>query len=553
MKNTVYLTTLLNIYDSVDDIRLLLTDKKEDFPNIDFEYFEKEIEYWATFKEKFEALTKIITNIIKKNNVCTIEGKEPNQRIINEQPWLFSKELCFEIVEDYIDDGKLYKEDISEYLKPIPADILFELSEKRLLIINQVWRLLITDRAVLKWYIDNQRGDWIYTDEKFPPDMPTSLAVLLQEWKEKDDRINFHPMFNLIRLFFTYGVNYTPVLIILSEKQKSIYDCFSHTEKRLPEKANEINKSVMYQKRLNNGEKFSHLVFETSQGDFSFYEPMSQACMESMYRAIQQTEGAETWFRTTKKMESGDPMFDRLASITDKEMGHSGMSMHWTFTQFKCIYQEGWEHWVSLVFLGMGVGWEQINFDKAFLLKRDDVLLYNLKKYNEKYPNFERDFTGMGRYYFTPNESTRFTVSEIMSYAVDKDWGDFVKYVLDTYEFSLSYYIRQSVYTQKKMLWRTNRLFLSKWEKMRVIDLTKIDYCNFIRELWHHIPKKHCNSNVREPTDEEILEKDEPYQIGGKYMYWISKKKGIFDPFHLDMDLNEDFGFTRGLANLYLT
>jgi len=101
----------------------------------------------------------------------------------------------------------------------------------------------------------------------------------------------------------------------------------------------------------------SKIVENVKKGDFSIMtENISFRLLTCMYQAIKDTPGAVEWFKKDGMITSKDPMLWTLSGHSKvKECGHSGMSMSWIFSQFRTMYQKGFDIWTKQVLKNNGI------------------------------------------------------------------------------------------------------------------------------------------------------------------------------------------------------
>ena len=93
-------------------------------------------------------------------------------------------------------------------------------------------------------------------------------------------------------------------------------------------------------------------IKQIKKGNFEMIDDEAERWwLENFYIAIKETRGAKNYFKTNGLHIFTDPMCKKLISHEKiKECGHTGGTMHWTFGQFRHIYQRGPDYWLLNVY-----------------------------------------------------------------------------------------------------------------------------------------------------------------------------------------------------------
>jgi hypothetical protein len=212
---------------------------------------------------------------------------------------------------------------------------------------DDAWAIVSSDMDLLMYInkLNIKDHGWIYTTELEEMDSNLEkLKPVLEEWKSQCKNQNFLKLFEILKLFSSYGVNNIPIIILIIKEYKEISNLLRYTENSITDTITELNSSIQIQSDLDNKMKtLEDLIIEIYNGDFSIlHDKLSRICMESMQKAIDITPGADEWFRNNGELDIHDPIVWKLSEVKEvKECSHSGASIRWVFSQYKCIYQQG--------------------------------------------------------------------------------------------------------------------------------------------------------------------------------------------------------------------
>jgi len=528
----IFKSQIPNVFASEEQIRDQLIGSQEKYPTLSsWKSFELYMDSWKLEMSQLTIIIALVKEICSQNK--SLDSRTDDKVIT----------IPAKIIDIALPPGSSLSEyfspDIKPYLIPL-LKIKHFLDEERIDLICKGWRLLLDDVASYRWILhmmsNGKIPGWIYETEYEKCADPTIWPVL-KEWTDKyNGRLNFYYMFEIFHLFFKYGTNYLPVLTLLKEEQKTLFRLLKFGENRLSEVIKEVNRSIGYQYQLDSGQKtLDMLVIEMTNGDFNiFSDDLSRMCMKAMKTAIDETAGAEIWFRTDGDVDSKNPIASALAyhSAMD-DCGHSGSSMYWTFAQFRSIYKEGWKAWVYKVFLSLGIGWNQVSFETAYAMRHEDCATHKLK-----------DMTLVLE-----------QVEEFMIVAIENEWGKFVKILLEKVTFPLDKLVVWTYDCDDKRKNSIYHLLRKKWTELypRAINLSDINFNAFVKFLWARLPyvDSLCQSKTDPPTDEDIQKRTyEDKSIGcvnNKDLHYITPKEK-FDPYHFDKQMKEIGFLARVLA-----
>jgi len=327
---------------------------------------------------------------------------------------------------------------------------------------------------------------------------------------------------------------------MLCNEQYYIDRMLAFTESRITELVTELNNDINMQSQLNNGVKnLNDLVKNIKNGDFSiFNDRLSQKCMKAMYKAIQNIEGAEDYFKQSDKLDYDNNIIRAISAYPDvDDCGHSGMSMSWTLANFREIYQNGWDTWVFKILLGKGVGWNQIDLETAFKYNNESCCVYHLQ-------------------HSCLNGDYKLMKSIIESKVIPNEWDDLAKYILDNTVFKLDDYVKWAYYCADENKHGLRYQFTTAWNKYypRTLNfelVTDEQFYTLIKKIWELLPFDFFkfDNNSSTPTFEEISNflSNNNMNLNNKYLFWI-KKVSDFDPFYLDKKLGH-VGTTVELLN----
>lgn len=367
-------TSIPNIFVNEQQIRDQIIGTYNQYPTLTlWESVEREINSWKIFMKSCKDMIDLSRTtcfdeylvVNEKDNKLIVQ--DPRQVVIS-NPDEFNP--AYNRVNLKISDNQFRQYDryIKRYLDPL-TKIKYPLNNGHIELICRAWMVMLDDPLSYEWitrmFNENSTPEWIHTCQDYEQCPIKVLIPYLAEWCDRFGglgNLSFYWMFKIFNLFFTHGTNNFPLLILIKENLEDNIDLLKFTERNLNNNIKELNTSITYQRLLNSGEKtFDDLVMEISDGDFKiFTDEMTQKILNSMKKAIENTPGAEMWFRKNGKLDCDDPMVTTLSKYGDVyDCGHSGSSMTWTFGQFRCIYQKGWRYWVKQVFLAKGIGLNQ--------------------------------------------------------------------------------------------------------------------------------------------------------------------------------------------------
>ena len=527
MSSLTFKTNLPTIFSSEADIRAKIVGSRDVYPTLtSWDSFNRLVDSWKFSTTESTNFISVVKEILSKNTSLDVHDiSEDNELVILSDMVAIEDNDCW---------AKYYPQDIRPFLEPL-LKVNHVLKEKHIDLICKAWPLLLLDPASKDWIIHifftEKMPEWIYASE--PKECPiNTIMPILKQWI--DDRIetndvNFRSMFQIFNLFLLYGASYFPVLSLIQEEHKTHLRCLASEENTLQDLIKELKTAIKYQYQIDYGRKLlADLIEQIANGDFGiFTDELSQRCMTTMKNAIDVTPGAIEWFRTNGKCNSNDPMVRSLSSFKEVDnCGHTGSSMSWTFAQFRDIYQLGWNTWVLNVLLGMGVGWDQVSFEAAWELKNEKCITYKLKNMNP-----------------TPD-----ALNQFMETAIKYEWENVITVLLNKTSVPIQKIMEWTYYCDKRHKNGIYYLFREKWDELypRKLDLTTIDFCEFIKYLWNQLPhtkpELHRQEKTSSPTISDIMEELTKYntirKVNNKDFHWI-KPIANYHPYFFDKEMKE--------------
>lgn len=507
-------------FNSLSEIESMITSDPCMYPNIanvDIlkhykESWQKDQRQYVEYNELLETLvTKESLNVKKEGQVITINI--PASVSLNED---------------------VDKEDIRQYLKLISI-FKFEYEEHIVNFINDVWKICLRNKYYPWEYSDDSHmpklGDWIYGNE-YKKCGCYSLRPILKEWKDgfngKRQYYNFSIIFKLLGLFHRYGVNNIPVIIMLCQDLNELTRMYHFVEERLTEIISEINSSIKLQNMIDEGEDIYDILNETL-GFEILGDRLSKECMKSMNIAIKQTPGAIEWLINDGNIFSDSSMLRKITSHPEVDrLGHTGNSMSWTLAQFKDIYTNGWDEWCLAIILSKGVGWDKINFDKAFDMKNEECSIYHLKKKSEW------------------DDISKKSLVEVVDDIIERDWSGLGKEIIDMFgsRFTLDQYVKWTYKCDDELKNGVRHIFSKGWNTHypRKVYYGDVNLHELIRRLWVKLAEKEGKDTSRLPSNDEIdkqINKSGLAYLNGVFMCGLCTKGNEDDAYFFDYKLKK--------------
>lgn len=540
-----------NQFNSVEEIREKINGHQKKFPNLtDWESLEKEIGYWKNCKSSINEIINLVKTLFSENS--NIEGNNNSAHLIIKQnvcfrgsrytrkknPRPFKKTRCNNW-------KRLYANDIRPFLVPLIKHTFMD--EQKIELIQEIWTILLEHpfaREEIYLLMTRNSHEWMYSNEYDKCQIP-SLIPYLQKWDKLFPHYNFNIIFDLLNLFIRCGTNYFPALVSLHQEQKQNFRSLQFIEIELDNLIKQLNFAISYQAQLYSGEKtLQDLINQVVPGDFGILNcELSKRCMEQLKKAIDGTFGAEQWFQYDGSPYSNDPIAKILKNHREvNKCGHSGSSIGWTFSQFKDIYQNGWSKWVLRIFLGMGIGWEQVDFNTAYELKNELCLVYKIQIMDLTYEQFIK----------------------LLASALEQEQEELVSALFaKSIMIPLDLLAKLTYYCDDKNKNAVKYLLHRKWDELypRRLDLSIIDFTAFLIFLWSYLPNIPVNSydyddsNAENdnicPTREQVKIERTKYEsinrLNNRDFHFIQPISN-FNPYHFDREMNE-IGFMARVLN----
>lgn len=493
-----------NTFQSKQQILDQLIGPKDQYPNLrGWSMFENELEWWGRLMERCNFINDFFIN----NNS--------------------------------MDTSTNNNSDIKPYLEPI-LKINHDIGEKELEFICDAWEILInhSDRTSIEQNIlfefsttnpNRYYPSWVYTnDTKSCPEYYQLFFPILNKWAIHGS-LNFLLFFKTFGMLVEFGSSYYPVMFYFKEEYTSNCNSITYTENRLNELIRELNSGIVYEYNLKNRKKtIDQIIIEIHDGNFQIYrDETSRQCMQTMYNAIKDTSGSETWFRTDGDCYSKHPMVQILTSHPDVlKCGHSGMTMSWTFSQFRVIYREGWKKWILMVFLSYGIAWDSVSLEDAIAIKNEDCIIYKIRELKVEMPK----------------------LIEFIEFSIENGFNKLCKVILcETCTKS-----SEKIPLDKIIEWihqcKNNNalctILKEYWDDTyhRSIDLSQVDLPKFVQFLYKYLPYEidTNNESFSVPTIHEIND----HLLKNIYDF---QNNGLWDPFKKRSDPEKIKEYSKGM------
>jgi hypothetical protein len=472
------------IFVSTDHIRSLLIHDLVHYPTIQqINSFNEYIKSWQNAKNELDIYAQCCSNISDKLKIEKLESpKNPEDTYdIPIRPYL---DILIQIDDVFKIEGAI---DITE----------------------KSWDLVKSKKV----FIFKNIPTWVYNN-KIDQCEYVEFRSVLQEWVTimKKPGYNIFPLYRLLGKFAEFGISYCSIVKLINKKIKQLKGNFEFLERRLSELIEIINRSIVYEYRIRKGETIYDLTCEVVNGDYKIInDGFSQNFMKTMMNAIRDTPGSKEWFMRDGTISSKSPILQKLSSHSDVEKcGHTGTSMSWTLAQFRDIYRNGWNVFVTRHLIGRGVGWNQFDFATAFKYENEDCCLYHVKK--------------MDNIWTSP-----ISLSDVIDKIIKFEWAKLGSCILEKYGniFVEQDYVRWTYYCDKTLKNGIYHIFKNMWNHYysRKVYIGDLPFNDVVRAMWKELAQKERVLG-KPPTDAEIQEELEDtgiYRLKGVFMCCLEK------------------------------
>ena len=426
------------------------------------------------------------------------------------------------------------------------------------LYINKLWLYMtktFTHDEITQFINTQSDKNWFYSGEIKPKDFEVvkrtcsfvthELYELLCEYNIFDT--NFKPVFQTMEFIVNNGgMSFQFIKDLIIQNQTTYQKYLTSTESRIKNLCQKLNANIELESQIKLGNmSFDDVMcfIKSDKWNQLYLDEQSKLCMQTMADAINDTPGAEEWFVSDGKINSKHPMLDILSAHPKVEaVGHSGLTMSWTLSQFRCIYQKGWCVLIKSVIITRGICWDLLTIMDALDIKNQRCAIWMFNRDN-----------------FTIEQTKAFTL-----FAIFNNMDEFLTVLFDSTQEPLLPLSELAVLTWKydnQNEIQLCHILKDYWEKKytRCVDISNIDLYKFIQDVWDILPydeyfKTLYSEKNHKPTRQEINNKLKDTQwlwdINNKCFSIKLDNLDKFDPYYLDKTIGK-YGAIAGIIRNY--